>query len=165
MPADQTFANATEFAAELRRHRIERDRRVNTIKSDGRKRISLTRAERANVLLKAGARCHICGGLIAGNKWEADHVFAHSSGGCHSVDNYLPAHSLCNNYRWHYGAEEFQWILKLGVWLRTQIETETPAGRAAGDQFAALKRRRATRRRPSAKLGDGRARRRGVRVG
>jgi hypothetical protein len=27
---------------------------------------------------------------------------AHSTGGKHRVDNYLAAHSVCNNYRWHY---------------------------------------------------------------
>jgi len=149
MPADKTFDTVSEFADELLRLRIERDKTVSAVKLAGRKRFSLTRAERAAVLLKAGARCHICGGLIAGVEWEADHVFAHSGGGSHSVDNYLPAHSLCNNYRWHYGAEEFQWILKLGVWLRTQIEQRTPAGKVAGEQFIAHERRRATRRRPS----------------
>lgn len=33
-----------------------------------------------------------------------------------SADNFLPAHSTCNNYRWDYLAEEFELILKLGVW-------------------------------------------------
>ena len=99
MPADQTFATVTEFAAELRRLRSERDRQVNANKSEGKKRLSLTEAERAAVLQKTGGRCHICGGPIADEKWEADHVLAHSSGGSQSVENYLPAHSLCNNYR------------------------------------------------------------------
>jgi hypothetical protein len=49
-------------------------------------------------------------------------VLAFSHGGTHHVDNYLPAHGLCNNYRWHYEPEEFQWIMKLGVWFRSQIE-------------------------------------------
>ena len=29
------------------------------------------------------------------------------------MHNYLAAHAICNNYRWNYGAEEFQLILKL----------------------------------------------------
>ena len=29
------------------------------------------------------------------------------------MDNYLPAHATCNNYRWDYTAAEFQEILKL----------------------------------------------------
>ncbi len=86
MPADQIFSNVSEFAKELRQLRIERDNTVSMVKSAGRKRVSLTRAERETVLLKAGARCHICGGPIAGADWEADHVFAHSGGGSHSMD-------------------------------------------------------------------------------
>jgi 5-methylcytosine-specific restriction endonuclease McrA len=78
---------------------------------------------RREVLAKTDSHCHICGGKIDG-AWDADHVLAHAQGGVHCVDNYLPAHKLCNNYRWFYGTEEFQWILKLGVWLRTLVEKE-----------------------------------------
>jgi 5-methylcytosine-specific restriction endonuclease McrA len=109
-----------------------------------RRRLLLPR-ERAVVLQKSGGRCHVCGGLIEGAAWQADHVFAHSAGGAHSLDNYLPAHTLCNNYRWFYGTEEFQWILKLGVWLRTQIDKRTPLGLLAGAAFVAYDRRRAAR--------------------
>jgi hypothetical protein len=43
-----------------------------------------------------------------------------------SITN-LPAHSTCNNYRWDYLPEEFQYILKLGVWASTQmIAPESP---------------------------------------
>jgi 5-methylcytosine-specific restriction endonuclease McrA len=74
-------------------------------------------------LNKTGKRCHICGGKIKKNeKWQADHVFPHIHGGKHSHENYLPSHSLCNRGRWHYSAEEFQWIIKLGAWTRTLIE-------------------------------------------
>ena len=75
---------------------------------------------------------------------------AHSAGGSHSVDNYLPAHAACNNYRWDYLPEEFQLILKLGVWARTEIERQTPVGLSIAKAFsakeAALARRRAKRR-------------------
>ena len=108
------------------------------------------------MLRKTGGRCHICGGTINGNDWEADHVMAYSTGGTHSVDNYLPAHFICNNYRWHYDTEEFQWILKLGVWIRTQIERETPLGLAAGKKFCEHDQRRAGRRKP-AKMPEGAA--------
>jgi 5-methylcytosine-specific restriction endonuclease McrA len=83
--------------------------------------------------------------LIEG-RWEADHVFSHSLGGQNAADNYLPAHTICNNYRWFYGTEEFQWILKLGVWLRTQIEKETKLGRLAAEAFCSRDRLRAGRR-------------------
>jgi hypothetical protein len=85
-------------------------------------------------------------GPIKGNDWQADHVLAHAAGGKHSAHNYLAAHAICNNYRWNYDAKEFQWILKLGVWLRTEIEKETPVGLAAGQEFCQHDCRRCKRR-------------------
>ena len=91
-------------------------------------RSRLNSEQRAVVLSKTAARCHLCGGLITDRKFAADHVLAHAAGGAHAVDNYLPAHSLCNGCRWFYSAEEFQWILKMGVWARKQMEEETALG-------------------------------------
>jgi 5-methylcytosine-specific restriction endonuclease McrA len=108
-------------------------------------RQSLSRQERERILAKTARRCHICGGKIDG-PWHADHVFAHSAGGQHAVDNYLPAHSLCNNYRWDYTSKEFQEILKLGVWARTQIIRQTGIGRELGEKYLAYERRRISRR-------------------
>jgi hypothetical protein len=146
MAADDVFSDAEAFAVALRHlHALRRTRVV-----EGRKarlqRAALSRTERDEILRKTGGRCHICGGAIGNATWQADHVLAYSTGGEHSADNYLPAHSLCNNYRWHYDAEEFQWILKLGVWLRTQIEKGTKIGRNAAEDFCGHDRRRATRR-------------------
>lgn len=84
---------------------------------------------------------------MLGEKWQADHVLAHSGGGGHSLQNYLPAHAVCNNYRWDYGPQEFQAILKLGVWLRTQIERGTKIGALAGESFVKHERIRVGRRR------------------
>lgn len=148
MAADKIFPDTSAFACELRQLRAQRRARVNSSRAAHIARSALTRAERAEVLAKTGSRCHICGGAIDGSDWQADHVMAHSTGGIHSVHNYLPAHSICNNYRWHYDTEEFQWILKLGVWLRTQIEKRTPLGQAAAKKFCAHERRRDGRRKP-----------------
>ena len=113
---------------------------------DQARRKSLTEQESSEILRKTGKRCHICGGKIKRNqKWQADHILAHAHGGTHSLDNYLPAHSICNNYRWHYGAEEFQWILKLGVWTRTQIENRTSLGMALTEKFIKHERVRISR--------------------
>src|SRR4051794_18977250 len=108
MPADRVFPDAEAFALALRV--LHGHRRTSVVAGrNGRVlRATLTKAERRQVLSKTNNRCHICGGKIDGAVWQADHVLAHSTGGEHSVDNYLPAHSLCNNYRWHYDAEEFQ---------------------------------------------------------
>jgi len=79
---------------------------------------------------------------VEGGSWEADHVFAHSAGGTHAAENYLPAHSLCNNYRWDYSAEEFQWVLKIGVWARLQMEQDNPLGENLLQRFCAYEQRR-----------------------
>jgi 5-methylcytosine-specific restriction endonuclease McrA len=152
MPADRLFSDVGAFAAELRKLHAQRSGRVIAGRAGRIPRTALTQAERREVLAKTGRYCHICGGAISGKDWEADHVMAHSAGGTHSIDNYLPAHSLCNNYRWHYDTEEFQWILKLGVWARTQIEKETPIGKAVGEKFCNHDRRRAGRRKPVGRI-------------
>lgn len=50
--------------------------------------------------------------------------------------------------------EEFELILKLGVWLRTQIEKGTTLGAQSEQKFAAYEARRVDRRKSQAK-GDG----------
>jgi hypothetical protein len=94
----------------------------------------LTQIDRDTILRKTGGRCHICGGKIEG-AWQVDHIMAHSVGGKHAVENYLPDHKLCNHYRWDYSAEEFQYILKIGVWTRTQIERKSSIGLEVAKRF------------------------------
>ena len=94
------------------------------------------------VYAKTAGRCHICGGAVEGTAWQADHVLAHSAGGVHAADNYLPAHSVCNNYRWDYSAEEFQWVLKIGVWARLQMEKDSTFGEELLRRFANYERKR-----------------------
>jgi hypothetical protein len=142
--ASDRFSSGKDFAARLRALREKRREQKLTLR-DQVVRKSPSRSERQNIFEKTAGRCHICGGLIEGD-WEADHVFSHSLGGRHEADNYLPAHPICNNYRWFYGTEEFQWILKLGVWLRTQIEKETALGRLAATAFCTYDSIRAGRR-------------------
>ena len=105
----------------------------------------LTAKEREQIFRKTGGRCHICGGNIH-NKWNADHILPHSAGGKHSLENYLPAHGTCNNYRWHYLPEEFELILKLGVWARTQIEKGTQIGQEIETKFSKCELNRINRR-------------------
>jgi len=139
--------SSTDGARRLRQEllRLRALREENKSANRRPRRNRLTVAERDAILAKTDARCHICGGGITGS-WDADHVFAHSAGGRHTVDNYLPAHSTCNNYRWDYLPEEFELILKLGVWARTQIETDTADGRRIGERFAKHEVGRITRR-------------------
>ena len=137
--------NVVEFSLYLKHLRTQRMNNKAVSKSTGKKRSALSADERDAVLHKTAGRCHVCGGLIEG-PWQADHVLAHSGGGEHSVHNYLPAHRTCNNYRWDYLPDEFQEILRMGVWLRTQIELQTPLGRSAGESFINHEKRRLGRR-------------------
>ena len=105
----------------------------------------LSSSERREIFKKTDGHCHICGGLITG-KWDADHILAHSRGGTHRIDNYLPAHSLCNNYRWDYLAEEFQLIMKIGIWSKKQIRDKTKLGLELADGFIKYERGRLKRR-------------------
>ncbi|MCG2775365.1 MAG: HNH endonuclease [Desulfobacterales bacterium] len=134
-----------QFSVYLKKLRARREKLKASNQLWARRRKPLSSDERETVLQKTEGKCHVCGGLIDGY-WEADHVLAHSSGGDHSVENYLPAHRTCNNYRWDYLPEEFQEILRRGVWLRTQIEKEATVGKPAGESFARYEKSRLARR-------------------
>jgi hypothetical protein len=125
---------AEQFAKHLQRLRVKRRSAMRKTKMKLIVRSGVTPAQRRIIFAKTAGRCHICGGMIDG-QWHADHVLAHSTGGAHSVDNYLPSHSVCNNYRWHYSAEEFQLILKLGVMVRTMVEKGVRPGPDIAEAF------------------------------
>jgi len=145
------IADGKKYSDYLGSLRKEREESKATHKVEGRKRQRLTPEERAQILNKTDSRCHICGGAIDG-KWDADHVLSHSKGGEHSVDNYLPAHKTCNNYRWDYLSAEFQEIMKLGIWLRTQIENKTELGLQSAAKFSQYEKKRASRRRTNGRV-------------
>jgi len=142
-------ASEANFSDHLRQLRRDREVRKEATLSTRPARQSLSPSERDHILAKTAGHCHICGELISGSAWNADHVVAHSAGGTHNADNYLPAHPLCNNYRWDYSAEEFQLILKLGVWMRTKIELRKASVREAAAAFLAHERARQARRKKS----------------
>jgi hypothetical protein len=134
------------FAKLLTKQRRRRRSAKKRLKAKGvPRRRTLSPKERQQILAKTANRCHICGGLIDG-PWQADHVLAHSAGGVHVAENYLPAHALCNKYRWDYSSDEFQEILKLGVWIRTQIIRRTDTGKEVGERYLAYERSREKRR-------------------
>lgn len=95
----------------------------------------LTPLQRAKVLMKTDSRCHICGCDLTLMNFQADHVKSHVSGGNAIIENFLPSCKTCNNYRWHYSPEEIQWMLKFGVFAKTQIEKETKVGLSFADAF------------------------------
>jgi predicted nucleic acid-binding protein len=129
-----TPTNVDQFAELLRSLRVARQKCKESYRNSKRRRRSLSALQSAQIFQKTAGRCHICGGTVEG-AWQADHVLAHSGGGTHVTDNYLAAHALCNNYRWDYSSAEFQQILKLGVWLRTNIERKTQIGTLAAKLY------------------------------
>lgn len=130
-PSNAHILDVDSFAKHLRDLHAQRRKAEKQKAKISLGRKALTKAARAEILAKTDDRCHICGGEIECDNWHADHVFAHIKGGKHQEDNYLAADPVCNNLRWHYEAEEFQWILKLGVFMRTQIARKTPIGQSA----------------------------------
>jgi 5-methylcytosine-specific restriction endonuclease McrA len=140
-----THTTPEQFAEHLHGLRLRRRALKKSLTATRVPRQALSRNQREAVLAKTGGRCHICGGMFT-EPWQADHVLAHSGGGGHIVDNYLPAHSICNNCRWDYTADELQEVLKLGVWIRKQIEDRTPLGLEAAARYLAHDTRRAVRR-------------------
>lgn len=85
----------------------------------------------------------MCCGEVTENNFAAGHVLAHAGGGGHAIDNYLAAHGVCNGCRFFYSPEEIQWILKMGVWARKQMEDRTLIGMTMLEPF--YQRERATR--------------------
>jgi 5-methylcytosine-specific restriction endonuclease McrA len=142
---DFYFDDVDDFVKFLKEMHGRRESEKSVEKGKARKRRSLKLNERELVLSKTGGRCHICGGLV-GDRWHADHILAHSAGGVNSADNYLAAHPVCNNYRWDYLPEEFQLILKLGVWARTEIEKGTKMGKELSKKFLQKEKQRVGRR-------------------
>ena len=117
---------------ELKDAREERQARYR--KSGGRGRTALARREREEVLKKTAGRCHICCGEVDPS-WRVDHVQPPGEGGSNELDNLLPAHRLCNHYKWDYFPEENQWILKIGVWARRQILSNSQLGSQIASEF------------------------------
>ena len=115
-------------------------------KQKNKKRVPPSPHDRELILQKTGSRCHICGGAIDGDDWVADHIAPHSKGGDSSVDNYLPAHRTCNHYKWDFTPEEVQEILKLGVFVRTQIVKRTKIGMNVAEKFVKYEQQRIKRR-------------------
>jgi 5-methylcytosine-specific restriction endonuclease McrA len=133
----------TDFQQELKRVALLR----KNGKLKERRLYRLTKEERKIIHAKTGGKCHVCGQEVSVDKFEADHVKSYSSGGTSVTDNFLPACRTCNNYRWHYLPDEFKWILKLGVWARTEIAKETEIGKQMVSVFVGREKIREARRR------------------
>ena len=149
-PSDNCYGDARlpelpqELVARFRRLRAERDQR-NT-EQLLKAKLPHAKLDRSAVLQKTAGRCHICGGVIdPGSYWEADHVFPASGGGASEIGNYLPAHGLCNTAKWDQSGEELQWVLKIGVWAKKQMEDGSELGSSMLEGFWNHERKRVER--------------------
>ena len=143
--------SARELVERFKRLRNQRNQTAAHLRA----RHGLTRLGRDAILEKTGQRCHICGGSIdIDSYWEADHVFPAKGGGPSDIGNYLPAHGLCNSAKWDQSGEELQWVLKIGVWAKHEMEGKSKLGHEMLSDFWASQRRRVNRQkanRPSSK--------------
>ena len=119
-----TAQNLADKFRELRQQRDQRNAKQRLEPKQPRVKL-----DRSAILEKTAGRCHICGGHIDSHSyWEADHVFPSSGGGPSDIGNYLAAHGLCNTAKWDQSGEELQWVLKIGVWAKKQMEGSSELG-------------------------------------
>jgi len=123
--------NPIVFQKELKKIRVER--RENKVKRQ--RNYILSKTDRVLIHQKTDGKCHICGINLSVDKYEADHIKSHSKEGADTIENFLPSCKTCNNYRWDYLPTELQWILKIGVWARTEIENNTATGFLIAKKF------------------------------
>ncbi len=60
------------------------------------KRKPLSTAQRVQIFRDAGGLCHICGGKIANERWDVEHVIPLALGGEDAEANMRPAHKVCH---------------------------------------------------------------------
>ena len=132
------------LSAEFRRLYNKRISTKNAAKKIKRK--NLQTQDKIKILKKTGNCCHICGQELNTSNFQADHIVPQSTGGNSEIENYLAACNLCNSYRWNYLPEEIRWIMKIGVWAKTQIEFETEVGENIAESFIEHEKSREQRR-------------------
>ena len=134
------------FAERLRKLHARRRERTVQSRTLGRSRSTLTLNQRKEILAKTGNRCHVCGIKIKRTEsWHADHIQPHSGGGECAIDNFLPSCALCNRNRWNMLPEEIQIVLKLGVFVKNEIEKDTALGQRLAEQYVKKEQRKQKR--------------------
>lgn len=145
MREDRVHRDGAEYAKYLLHLRSLRRRHRDSARSSVKRRLRLSGERREQIKSKTGGRCHLCGEVLR-DKWDVDHLNAHSRGGSAAADNCLPACKTCNNYRWDYTSEEMRELMKLGVWVRRQIEDRSGLGVEVADKFVRHEQSRMRRR-------------------
>lgn len=112
--------NKEYLSAEFRRLREVRSEKKK-VKAKAK---NLKKAEKMEVFEKTNCTCHLCGNKLNGEKFSISFPFV-SNG---LVADSLPACRSCKRLYGNYLPSEIKWIMKLGMWARTQIEYETEIG-------------------------------------
>ena len=136
--------NPEILSAELRR--LYNDRISSKKENPKTKSKNFKLTEKHEILKKTNYHCHVCGQELNEQNFQIDHIIPYSIGGENEIDNYLAACKVCNNYRWNYLPEEIKWIIKIGIWTKTQIEFETEIGKLLAEEFIEYEKSREQRR-------------------
>jgi len=96
-------------------------RRLHTVRNEKGKKESpkFKKSEKVDIFNKTNGICHICG-------CELD-IESFSITG--SLENGLPACKSCKMIYDNYLPSEIKWMLKIGLWAKTQVEYETDIGK------------------------------------
>lgn len=141
--------SATELAARLRQLQKQGSDQTGS----GRTRLRINAQQRHKILQETANRCHICGGAITDTDYfEVDHVYPAAAGGSNKTDNLLPAHGLCNTVKSNRQGEEFQWVLKIGVWAKKHMQGESQLGEQMLKLFYEQELKRVKRQKPAERV-------------
>ena len=123
------------FAAELRR--------LHTIRNEMDKKESpnFKKSEKAEIFNKTNGICHICGCELYFEKFS----ITCSAEKEKSVESCLPACKSCKMIYDNYLSSEIKWMLKIGLWAKTQIEYETDIGKEIATEIIEVEKDRENR--------------------
>jgi 5-methylcytosine-specific restriction endonuclease McrA len=93
---------------------------------------------------KTKGHCHFCGDPIVSEKrgwkrgslkgyWEVDHVIQLDKGGKNSIENCLPACTMCNRLRWSRLGIKLRKLIFLGLIAQAEIKKGTKLGKRIGE--------------------------------
>lgn len=128
MENELPFVNDPQIlSAELRRLNHERHKLKRSISSQ---KFSHKAFEKKIIFDKTNGLCHICGNALSPEKYSITYSLLFNE-----QDQPLPACKSCKTFHDNYLSDEIKWIIKLGLWAKTQIEYETEIGQLLAEEF------------------------------
>lgn len=126
-------------------------RRLNNLRSekkkDKQKTKNLKKSDKYEVFSKTNGTCHICGCELKIEKFSITSSLSKEN----SLENSLPACQSCKRIYDNYLPSEIKWILKFGLWAKTQVEYETEVGKDIAIEIVEQERDRENRRKDARK--------------